>query len=748
MPAPSPTRRGRPSKGRTTQRFLLTSTLAGAVVAAMALPVVGTMGVTVKTAVAGFDALPTELESQPLPQRTYITAADGSPIATLYTENRVVVELNDISPLLQRAIIDVEDSRFYEHNGVDLKSTARAIAANSSAGSVQQGGSTITMQYVRNLLISNARTPQEVARARVRTVSRKLQEMRYAIALEKKQSKQEILAAYLNIAYFGSGAYGAEAASRRYFSVSANDLTLPQAATLAGLVQQPVAYDPVKYPAISTVRRNVVLDQMVIQGDVTPEAAAKAKAVPIGKTLRPREMPNGCTTSPYPFFCDYVIRSIQNDPRYGATQADREALLRRGGLAIKTGLQPVAQKSSTKAVMDAIPPTDSSKKAVALAMVQPGTGLVTAMAQNRLWGTTGDGRTTYNYAVDAKDGGTIGMQSGSIFKVFTLAAALEKDMSPTEYISSPQRKTFEAGKWGCPGAGETFAPYTVNNSTGSGTFNMWQGTALSINTYFVELQHRAGLCRTADIAERMGITLANGKPLLRYPSFTLGSMEVSALSMAAANAALANHGVYCRPHAVATITDLGGRTLFSDDGSCRRAVSREVADGVTALLTGVIDGSTSGRSGAPMSLGVDAAGKTGTTDSHAAVWFAGYTSEQAAVVWTGDPRGGFRYPMQNITINGQYYSKVYGRSIPGPVWKEAMLGAMGESKPPPFELEAKFGLKTARAGGVGGGGPATNYGDDYNYRDYYRYGDDYRSDGRGTNNGGAAEEPPLDPLGP
>ena len=705
-----------PNRARSVREFLLISALAGAIVAAMALPFVGTAAFATRQATMTFDSLPRELQAQPLPQRSYITANDGTRIATLYTENRVVVPLDQISPMIQQAAIATEDARFYEHNGVDLKGAGRALVANSQAGDVQQGSSTITMQYVRNQLITNAKTKEQIEDARVRTIGRKLQEMRYALAIEKEMTKEQILEGYLNVSYFGAGAYGVEAAAKRYFDVSASQVSLPQAATLAGLVQQPVGYDPTQNPKLAQVRRNVVLDRMALQGFITPAEAEKAKAVPIAKTLRPTQLQNGCAQSKYPFYCDFIINQIKNDEKYGATVTEREDLVKRGGFVIKSALDIKAQDAAQRAVDSRVPPKDPSKKAAAIAMVEPGTGDILAMAQNRRWGTKGVGVTTYNYAADAADGGTIGMQAGSVFKAFTLAAAFEKGISPTEYISSPQRKTFAPGDWGC---GENFnqPSYTVNNSTGSGTFNMWSGTAMSVNTYFVELQRRAGLCRTVDIAERMGVKLGNGKPLLRYPSFTLGSMEVSPLSVAGAYAAFANHGVYCKPHAVSTVSSLEGQMLYTNDGACRKAVSREVADATTAILTGVIDGSGS-RTGQAMTLGRDAAGKTGTTDSNAAVWFAGYTPDIAAAVWAGDPRGGFKYPMQNVTIGGNYYSKVHGSSIPGPIWRSAMQGALGGNAES-FDLEAKNGLQQARRGGYNRNGSSNGYG--YNSDRYQRY---------------------------
>jgi len=684
------------------RQFVLVSALAGAIVATMALPFVGSAAYAARQASVTFDSLPQELKTLPLPQRTYLETNDGEVFATLYDENRVVVPLSQISSQIQEAAIATEDARFYEHNGVDLKGSARALIANSQAGDVQQGSSTITMQYVRNLLITNAENDDEIEQARARTIGRKLQEMRYALALEKTLTKEEILQGYLNVSYFGAGAYGVEAAAKRYFNTTAAKVDLAQAATLAGLVQQPVGYDPTRNPGIAQVRRNVVLDRMEQAGFISFSEASKTKQIPIKKTLNPREVQNGCSASEFPFYCDYAVTQIKNDPRYGETQEERDELLRRGGLTIQTGLDLQAQNAAQKAVTSYVPAQDPSKKAAAIAMVEPGTGDVLALAQNRPWGTEGKYKTTYNYAVNAADGGTIGMQAGSTFKIFTLAAALEKGINPNEVISSPQRKTFAAGDWGC---GKNFnqPSYTVNNSTGSGNFNMWTGTARSVNTYFVELQRQAGLCRVVDVADRMGVTLGNGEELNRYPSFTLGSMEVSPVALAGAYAGFANHGEFCRPHAVNAITDLKGATLYEDKGNCTQAVSRSVADATTAILTGVVDGSISGRTGQKMSIGRDATGKTGTTDTSAAVWYAGYTPQIAAAVWSGDPRGGFQYPMDNITINGRYYDEVFGSSLPGPIWRQAMIGALEGQSAENFDLEAKFNLRTARNGGVNSG---------------------------------------------
>ncbi len=673
----------------------------GAILAGMAIPVVAGMGKASEVASAQIGALPDELATPPLPVRTVMLDADGNKIATLFEENRLEVPLNQISQNMQDAIVAVEDERFYEHHGVDLKGLIRAQLENTASGSIQQGASTLTMQYVRNVLVTAARTPEERQAALERTTARKLQEIRYAVQLERELSKDEILNRYLNIAYFGSGAYGVEAASRRYFGHSAKKMTVSESALLAGLVQSPVGYDPLVNPDAAKVRRDAVLSVMESQDFITPDEYDKAVARPIAKMLHPKKVGNGCAASQYPFYCDYAVKQILNDPNYGKTLQDREDFLKRGGVVIHTAMQPKAQAAAQNAVMSTIPPTDPSGKAAAIAMVHPQTGEVVALAQSRLWGTKGKGKTTYNYAVDLKDGGTTGMQAGSTFKIFTIAAAMEAGVSPYQVLDASDDKSFAAGPWGC--TDNYFGPYTVSNSTSSGQFNMLQGAAFSVNTYFVGLEQLAGLCRTVDIAKRTGMTLASGGELPTVQSFTLGSVEISPLALATSYATMANHGVYCKPHAINRIVDendANKKVVAKVEPQCREAVSRAVADSTTAVLTHVVDGGIAGRTGAAMSLGRDTTGKTGTTDTSAAVWFAGYTPSLSTAVWVGDPRGGFKYPMKNVYINGSYYGQVFGSSLPGPIWKQAMLGALSDTPPESFDLQTLYGLRTARGGGT------------------------------------------------
>lgn len=666
--------------------------IAGLIVGLMVMPFAGAAGVVTRDVITDFESLPDALSTPPLPERSVILASDGSLLATLYYQNRVEVPLESIAPVMRQAIVAIEDARFLEHNGVDARGVVRALARNTTAGEIEQGSSTLTMQYIKNVLVNQATSAEELDAARGDSFTRKIREARLALALEKRFSKGEILARYLNIAYFGSGAYGVEAAARRYFSKPAAELNLTEAATLAGIVKGPTAYDPLRNPNNAAQRRNVILNRMAQLGYISREQADRAAAVPMEDVLNPTRTSNGCTSSYAPFFCDYVLQTILSSEAFGETPEEREAFLRRGGYTIRTTLDPGIQQAATETVNEFIPSKDDSRKAAAVTMIEPGTGNIIAMTQNRDWGTSGIGNTTYNYNTDRAMGGTIGMQAGSTFKIFTLAAALEAGISPFEPISSPSPATFE-GFVNCE-TGVPFPPVTVRNSTTGGTLTMAQATAFSTNTYFMAIEERTGLCRPAEIAEAMGVFTGGGEELPRVPSLTLGSAEVTPLAMANAYATFAAHGEYCAPRSILEVRDREQRRMPIPPEDCTQVVDRPVADSVTELLTGVVDGPISGRTGARMSLGDQpAAGKTGTTNDSAAVWFAGYTPHVAAAVWVGDPRGGFAHPLKDITINGQYYSQVFGGTLAGPIWKASMEAALADKPIEQFNLDT--GLPTA-----------------------------------------------------
>ncbi|MGB7982444.1 MAG: transglycosylase domain-containing protein [Candidatus Nanopelagicales bacterium] len=694
--------------------LLAIAALAGILVAGMALPVVGPVGMLARDSISSFEDLPRDFREPALPVRTRVYAADGTKIATIFDENRKEVPLSKVAPVMADAVVAIEDSRFFEHNGFDPRGFARAAVTNLTAGGVSQGGSTLTMQYVKNVLLTAATDEAGQAAAREDTITRKLREIRYAMAVEKRLTKEEILERYLNISYYGAKAYGVEAASQRYFSKKAKNLDLVEAATLAGIVQQPSRFDPTRNPKQSQARRDVVLNRMAELDYITVEEAREAKAQDVEDYLKPKIQYNGCTTSFAPYYCDFAIRAVQDLKALGKTSEDRAEAWRIGGYKVYTTLDVKAQDAAKKSVIEAIPPKDPSKKAVAIAMVTPGTGEVRALAQNREWGT-GDSQTnwwetTYNYAVDLADGGTKGMQAGSTFKLFTLLAALDQGISPYTVIESPPSKTF-TGFVGCEGnllSDGGSSPWTVRNSTSSGNFDMFRGAAYSVNTFFVELQKRAGVCQTVEMARKLGVQYADGSVLgevrsdgisAEVASFTLGSTEISPLTLANAYATVSAHGVYCKPRAITRIVDRNGKDLSVPAPKCKQAVSRNAADATAAVLTNVVDGGISGRTGGAMALGRDTTGKTGTIDNQAAVWFAGSTPDLSAAVWVGDPRGGYQHPLRNLTINGRYYAKVFGSSLPGPTWKNAMQGALAGSDPVPMELRNEWNLRPARQGG-------------------------------------------------
>lgn len=653
-------------------KFVAIAALIGAVIATVTAPAIAVGSRYLKNAIDDFQNLPAALTQPTLPERTRITASDGTLVASIFDENRVEIPLQAVSTAMQQAMVAIEDARFFEHNGFDLRGIVRAFVSNAAAGEVVQGGSTLTQQLVENTLLQTATTPEELSDARAQSILGKIREIQYALQLERELSKQQILERYLNVSYFGAGAYGVEAAAKRYFSRSADELTVIQAATIAGIVQSPSANDPLQNPAKSESRRDLVLDRMADLKFIPRSESDRLKQIPIQTILQPGQLSNGCVSSYAPFFCDYVLTEIRNNPAYGATLEDREAFLRQTGLRISTTLRPETQLSAQRAVNSTIPPADASKKAAAIVMVEPATGGIIAMAQNRYWGIEGDGYTTYNYSVGRANNGTVGMQAGSTFKAFTLAAAMQQRISPSLTINARTPKTFNFID--CL-SGEPMEPYIVNNSTRSGRFTMAQATAYSVNTYFVALAQKVTPCAVASVAQAVGMRTGTDGPIEAIPSLTLGTVPVTPLGMASSYGTFANRGIYCPPTAITKIEDRNGKVLSVPTARCNQAIDKGTADGVTDLLTRVVDGTIPGRTGARMSLGRPAAGKTGTTNENSSVWFVGYTPDVAAAVWVGDPRGGFKYPLQDITINGKYYEQVYGSTMAGPIWKTAMLTA-------------------------------------------------------------------------
>ncbi|WP_049558538.1 transglycosylase domain-containing protein [Nonomuraea sp. SBT364] len=657
-------------------KLIAAGSAAGVLAAAVALPAVGGAGVSAKSGMEMLDLKPEDLEEPPLSERTVLLDANGDQIAQFYFENRQSVTLDKVAPIMQKALIAIEDFRFYQHGPIDIEGTTRALIKNLTTGGVTQGGSSITQQYVKQVLVNAAETPEDQAAAIAPTISRKLAELRYAMAIEQKYTKDQILERYLNIAYFGAGAHGIQAAAKRFFDKPADKLSLAQAATLAGAVQNPARTDPNVGPksrALLLERRNVVLDRMAEIGTITKAEADEAKAKKLGWKDIP--FPGGCEESDYPYFCLYVQNEILLNEDFGKTAKDRLKLLQRGGLEIKTTIDPKMQKAAEKAIKKYVSPKD--KPVAAQAMIVPGTGEIKAMAASRKFGNSKKkNEISYNLVADAAHGGGPGFQQGSTAKAYTLATALEEGLKFGDGFPSPAGYTassYSSFK-NCKGKNVGDPSHQVRNSSeGGGGFKTLQtGTWGSVNTFFMRLEQEVGLCKTVKLAKRLGLKRADGDDLREFETFTLGINEVDPVTVANSYAVFASRGKYCQPLAVTEVKDRYGEVMRFKP-KCSQVMDEEVADAVSAVLEGVFTkGTMTGVGG----IGRDAAGKTGTTDGYTAAWFAGYTPNLASAVSLGDPRGAFAHDLVGVTIGGRYYGYVYGASISGPIWKDSMMAAL------------------------------------------------------------------------
>lgn len=663
-------------------KFLGVSVLAGAVLAGIALPAAGALGLAAKGTVEGFDTIPANLKTPPLSQRTTILDSEGGQIATVYSRDRTVVPIKDISPYMQKAIVAIEDARFYEHGAIDLKGVLRALNKNAQSGGVSEGASTLTQQYVKNVFVEEAGDdPDKVAQATQQTLGRKIRELKYAIQVEEELGKKKILENYLNITFFGQQAYGVEAASQRYFSKKAKDLKLEEAALLAGIVQSPSRFDPVNDSEEATNRRNIVLQRMADVRDISQAEADKAKASPIElKVSKPK---NGCITAVdgAGFFCDYVRQVFLTDPVFGKTREDRLKIWNQGGLTIRTTLDPKAQESAQNSLKDHIYQTD--KVAAAVTLVQPGTGKIVAMGQSKPYGF-GKNETQINYSVNHDMGGSnFGFPVGSTFKPFLAAAALEQGKPPTQVYPSPYKMPYPQSVSTCSGKPWVNTGNTMlenENESEVGPYPLKEAMALSVNTYFVQMIGEIGMCPIMEMTGKLGVVQGNNTKLPEVPSaLTLGSTGISPLVMANAYATFANRGTYCTPTAIESIKTADGKSLKVPQTECSKAMSERTADTINTLLRGVVDSGTGQQAGLQSR---DNAGKTGTTDFRKNAWFVGYTPNMSGAVWVGSASQ--QVKMEYITIGGRYHEKVFGGAVPGPIWKDAMTGALDGEPAPPF----------------------------------------------------------------
>ena len=644
-------------------RLLGAAVVAGLLVGLIALPGVGSAGMAARDAADSFQNMPDDFSLKPPPERTSVYSADGQVIAQFYYHNRESVRLDQVSPIMQKAIVAIEDSRFFEHGPLDMKGSVRALVTNAQDGGIKQGGSTLTQQYVKNLLVENAKSETDAQAAKAPNFGRKLRELRYAVNVEKQLSKNQILEGYLNIAYFGSGAYGVQAAAQYYFSKNASELTLAEATLLAGVTNSPYFYDPEINSKGAMDRRNVVLYRMADLKMITKQQADEIATQPV--KLHIKHPKTDCADSKAPFFCEYVKNEILGNSAFGKTSADRERLLYRGGLTIRTTLDMKAQAAAQKAL--ALRP-DRSKTATE-AMIKPGTGEIKAMVVSKDYGDhKKKGQTTLNLAADYAHGYNSGYSAGSTFKIFTLAAALQKGFSVGTTLPAPNTASV-GGFTDCKG--NHFEPWTLGNAETSKrkSANLQTGTWGSINTFFAYLEQRVGLCSAVQMAQNFGMQQSNGKPLLQVPSQVLGTNNIDVTHLAAAYAGFAARGQYCTPIGITDVADATGKKVKVPKTKCSKGVDPEIADEVTRILQGVLTSGT----GAGKGIGRPAAGKTGTCEAHSCALFAGYTPDLAAAVWYGDPAAPYGNPSPGI----------YGAQI-GRIWQVSMENALRGTKPSSF----------------------------------------------------------------
>ena len=751
-------------------RLAALSVGAGLLVAAVAVPVVGAAGVLTRNAANTFNTLKVPSLGQ-IPSRSEILDADGNLIAYYYPKNiyRVPVAYNQIAPVMRNAIVAIEDSRFYQHGAFDLRGTARALANDLSNNANTQGGSTLAQEYVKNALILTATTKQQQDDASEDTVARKIRELRMAAVVEHEMTKQQLLAAYLNAAYYDESAYGVQVAAERYFSTSAAGLTLPEAALLAGLVRNPTAYNPVYNPGPAIERRNTVLARMAQVGYITRAQSAAAEKLPLALKMSTLPLQSGClsqSAAADAFFCDYVLAVMRNNP---ALAAAKEMLNTVGGLKIYTTLEPQDQKAANDAVNWVAPANSGAfnpgRNVDTEVLIQPGTGKIRAIAVDRPYGS-GPGETTVDYAAPTQyDGGT-GVQTGSSSKIFTLITALKQGV-PFGFSQAIVSPSTIGPYFNCEG--QPTAPFNVTNAEGAGkgTFTLYNGTTQSINVFYAHLEQNVGLCNVVKTAASMGMTFANGKSLLRpdralgqsdsadnNPSFTLGSEPVSPMSMSAAYATVAARGRYCSPIAINEILTSSGGSLPVQSAGCHQAFPAQVADAANYILQGVL---VSPGTAADRGINVPAAAKTGTANGGFYAAFAGYTPHLAGYVsvfnptdpTTGGAMVGFPHSCyrEDLAFGGgeSCPGQMFGDNAPGATWQMTFTNAavgpgtqfVGVPLDSPF-FSMGNGVnspKPPKKGGGGGGGGGRGHG-----------GGGGGGNGNGNGNGGPGGPPTAGPA--
>jgi membrane peptidoglycan carboxypeptidase len=684
-------------------RLLVAAVVGGALVAGLSLPAVGALGTVIRNGATKFNTLDTP-ELHQLPVRSAILDRHGKVLAYYYPRNidRVPVTYSQVAPAMRQAIVAIEDSRFYQHGAIDFRGTVRALINNLQHQAVQ-GGSTLAQQYVKNVEILSSPNPQKAfASATADTVGRKIRELRMAVQVEHTMSRDQILAGYLNAAFFGNQSYGVEVAAQRYFSTTAAKLTLPQAAMLAGIVENPSLYNPLGTTAEvqqTLARRNTVLARMAQLHQIPASTAAAAEKTKL--SLNPSLPQSGCTSQSAKYagyLCDYVVAVIKHDTVYKQVWNRLNGI---GGLTITTTLDPGDQRAANHAVNHVLPappsPFNPGKNADTEVLIQPGTGKIRAIAIDRPYGT-GKHQNLVNYAVGPQYHGSGGVQIGSTGKVYTMVAALEQGI-PFGYSKTVGFSAEVSGYTNCKGqtVGTTMpngqVGWQVHNdeSERGGHYTLYTGTTYSINVWFAYLEQKVGLCNVVKTAHQMGLTWPDGKSLLKPdrreghtasadndPSFTLGADNVTPMGVAAADATLPARGIFCSPIAITKIVTTSGTKLPVESANCHRVLPAVIADAANYILQGDLNGQgTASADNIPR----PAASKTGTADNYMSAFFVGYTPNLLGAVWVGNPTDPRLHPMQGTgscyrSPSGLYCPGfMYGSMAPGNTWQYTFLHA-------------------------------------------------------------------------
>jgi membrane peptidoglycan carboxypeptidase len=669
---------------RLVAKLLGLSVLGGVLLAGMAFPVAAGLGVASNEAADAVATDSADLLTGQLPSATTVVDAGGTPIAYLYRQNRTVLGPNQIAPAMKAAAVAIEDRRFYDHQGVDWAGTLRAVVANSASGQVVQGASTLTQQYVKDYqLYVAARTETERLKATEQTVARKLRDIHTALQLEKEMTKDQILTGYLNIVFLGNNSYGVAEAARTYFNTSADKLTIPQAALLAGMVNSTASFDPVEHPQAALARRNLVISAMRDQGMITPAQARAAIATPLGviNPLNPR--PNGCMGGgAQGYFCKYVVEYL-TEAGFTPEQLDT------GGYTIRTTLDPKAM-AEAKAAVDSVVPPRQPHVADAIAVIAPGNNKhrVLAMAANRVFGLHADQEET-SYGLPYEP---VNLGAGSIYKIFTSAVALQKGLGINTVIQVP------ASGYASPiyrdGAGRAIPVH--NDGHYSAQLTLQEALAQSPNTAFVKLEEFTGVPPVVDMAVRLGMRSLATTPFVdpatgrrtdrsiaevtkaqKLASFTLGDTPTSILELANVGATLDSSGTWCPPSPVESITDGSGRPVPFTELPCEQVLDPGLAN---SLLTGLshdaVDG-TAAAAAKAVGWNRPVAAKTGTTEQYQSAGFVGIVPQVAGAVIVFDNSRSPKPlcdPGADAPPVGCASGNIYGGKAPARTWFRAMTG--------------------------------------------------------------------------